>query len=261
MISISPERGHSPYTLSLGSIQIAGHSQSPAGSFATTSTRPNLIEAPSLVLMRPDLTGLTIVPLVVFVEVTQSVHLPPVQPWPRRSITLFDSMTLWSCRVGLIVRIPSLTKTFSSVLVVISNWPLLRCKSVVYKETCFFVAYPKPPTSTSLVHTLLFHEVNSSLNTSQYLCCATLRTPSQTRTPTTQRPRKRPIRGMIVIHFSLESFFSNQGCSISPFFTRLDRKYSPRGKYWYPDVAPLEAASLSGLDSEKGNLEAAGFGV
>jgi len=53
-------------------LTIAGHNQSPTGSFAMTSTRPNLIEAPSLVLMRPDLTGLMIVPLVVFVVATQS---------------------------------------------------------------------------------------------------------------------------------------------------------------------------------------------
>jgi hypothetical protein len=42
MMSISPLSGHPPYTLSTGSIQIAGHSQSPVGSFARTSTRPNL---------------------------------------------------------------------------------------------------------------------------------------------------------------------------------------------------------------------------
>ena len=43
LTSISPDFGHSPYTLSLGSIQIAGQSQSPVGILAVTSTLPYLM--------------------------------------------------------------------------------------------------------------------------------------------------------------------------------------------------------------------------
>ena len=52
-----------PYTLSLGSIQIAGHSQSPRGSFARTSTFPYAIETESLVLIRADMTGWIVAPV------------------------------------------------------------------------------------------------------------------------------------------------------------------------------------------------------
>ena len=43
-MSISPLRGQAPYTLSAGSIQIAGQIQSPAGRRARTWTRPNVID-------------------------------------------------------------------------------------------------------------------------------------------------------------------------------------------------------------------------
>ncbi len=43
--SISPLCGQGPYVLFTGSIQIAGQSQSPVGSFATTSTFPYAIES------------------------------------------------------------------------------------------------------------------------------------------------------------------------------------------------------------------------
>lgn len=87
-MSISPDLGQLPYVLFTGNIQIAGHSQSPAGSVAVTSTRPNLMVAPFLVLMRPDRTGWIIVPLVVLVDVTQLCQVFDEQiPSFRRSST------------------------------------------------------------------------------------------------------------------------------------------------------------------------------
>lgn len=51
IISISPDFGQTPKVLSVGSNQIAGHSQSPTGSFALTSTLPYLKLNESLVLI------------------------------------------------------------------------------------------------------------------------------------------------------------------------------------------------------------------
>ena len=48
--------------MSLGSIQIAGQSQSPAGSFARTSTFPNAIVTEFFVLIRADWTGWIVEP-------------------------------------------------------------------------------------------------------------------------------------------------------------------------------------------------------
>jgi hypothetical protein len=50
MISISPDLGQPPKVSSVGSIQIAGQSQSPFGSFALTSTLPYLKLNESFVL-------------------------------------------------------------------------------------------------------------------------------------------------------------------------------------------------------------------
>ena len=100
-MSISPLCGHSPYVLLAGKSQMAGHSQSPAGSLASTSTRPYLMAAPLLVSIRPDLTGLTIVLLVVLVLVTQSDHRVEEQvPAWVRLMTLLCSMRFLSWRVG-----------------------------------------------------------------------------------------------------------------------------------------------------------------
>ena len=60
--SISPLSGQGPYLLSLGSIQIAGQSQSPRGSFARTSTFPYAIVTEFMVLMRADWTGWIVEP-------------------------------------------------------------------------------------------------------------------------------------------------------------------------------------------------------
>lgn len=60
LTSISPDFGHSPYTLSLGSIQIAGQSQSPVGILAVTSTLPYLMLTDFFVCRRALRTGLMI---------------------------------------------------------------------------------------------------------------------------------------------------------------------------------------------------------
>src|ERR1700753_2143326 len=127
MISISPERGQGPYVSSTGNIQIAGHNQSPAGSWAVTSIRPNLIFAPTFVLIRPDLTGLMIEPLVMLVELMQSVHLFEEQMPSLVRFKMLPSVStsFASCREGLMYSMPFWMKTFSSVIVVSSNWPLL----------------------------------------------------------------------------------------------------------------------------------------
>jgi hypothetical protein len=81
LTSISPDLGHSPYTLSVGNIQIAGHNQSllisldltnhgretyPVGILAVTSTFPYLILAFPLVIILALMTGLMIVPKLEF---------------------------------------------------------------------------------------------------------------------------------------------------------------------------------------------------
>ena len=60
IMSISPLSGQIPYTESSGIIQIAGQSQSPFGTLATTSTRPYVIDFAPCVVRRADLTGLII---------------------------------------------------------------------------------------------------------------------------------------------------------------------------------------------------------
>src|SRR6478735_6672026 len=112
MMSISPERGQEPYLLAFGSIQIAGQSQSPSGSLAVTSTRPYLMLAPFLVLMRPDLAGGITVsfPPVKLVAATQLDQTLEVQvPSLRRLITLFFCINFESCRVALMTSLPSST--------------------------------------------------------------------------------------------------------------------------------------------------------
>lgn len=80
------------------------------------------MEAPALVLIRPDLTGLTMVPLVVLVLTTQLDQTVDVQDLSsRRLMMLFFSMREESWSVGLMTSWPLLIKTFSSVLVVSSN--------------------------------------------------------------------------------------------------------------------------------------------
>lgn len=89
-----------PYVSLTGNIQIAGQSQSPAGSFAVTSIRPYLIEDDFLVLRRADLTGLIMVPLVVFVTATQSDQVLEVQLLLRRFKVLLPVRSASSCKVG-----------------------------------------------------------------------------------------------------------------------------------------------------------------
>lgn len=95
-----PEAGQGPYVLLTGSIMIDGHSQSPAGNFARTSTRPYLMLMDFLVLSRADLTGFTMVPFVVFVVATQSDHRFEVQLLLRRLIVLLVVSSVGSWRVG-----------------------------------------------------------------------------------------------------------------------------------------------------------------
>jgi hypothetical protein len=74
------------------------------------------------VLMRADLTGLMIVPLVVLVTATQSDQTDDEQtPSLNKFKTLLFSTNLASWSVGLMCSIPSATKAFSSVWVVCSN--------------------------------------------------------------------------------------------------------------------------------------------
>lgn len=75
---------------------MAGHNQSPAGSLASTSMRPYLM-ALVLALNLADLTGLTMVPLVVLVEETQFAHVSEEHsPFSNRSMTESLSMRAWS---------------------------------------------------------------------------------------------------------------------------------------------------------------------
>ncbi len=151
---------------------MAGQSQSPWGILATTSTRPYLILAPTLVLMRPDFTGWTMVPLVVFVDVIQSDHTVEVHvPVAVRLMTLLVVMRVSFWRVGLMYSFPSWMKTFSSSPVVSSNWPFLHPMSVWKRRQSLpqNVTYPKPPTWTSLVQMEGFKtpDEKSSLRTEQ----------------------------------------------------------------------------------------------
>ena len=91
-----------------GNIQIAGHNQSPDGIFAVTWTRPYLIVPPALVLIRPDFTGCTISLEVRFVMETQLVRMSEEQvPSAVKLITLLASMRVASCKVGLMMSLPS----------------------------------------------------------------------------------------------------------------------------------------------------------
>lgn len=60
-------------------LQIAGHSQSPAGSLATTSTRPYVIDLLPLVFKRAERTGLITVPKVLFERTEHASLVVPVQ--------------------------------------------------------------------------------------------------------------------------------------------------------------------------------------
>jgi len=72
------------------------------GICATTSIRPYLIDAPLIVFSRADFTGLTMVPLVMFVVATQSDQDVEVQlPSARRLMTLLVLMRDSSWSVGL----------------------------------------------------------------------------------------------------------------------------------------------------------------
>jgi hypothetical protein len=68
---------HAPYRSK--TYQMAGHSQSPAGSFATTSTLPYLIVLVPLVVRRADRTGGMIVPVEELLKAAQLAFVVPVQ--------------------------------------------------------------------------------------------------------------------------------------------------------------------------------------
>ncbi|KAJ7245479.1 glycosyl hydrolase family 71-domain-containing protein [Mycena rebaudengoi] len=63
-VTVTPRRGHPPYTSSTGNIHSAGHSQSPIGSLGRISTRPNLMLTLRLVLTLALITGGRIFPSV-----------------------------------------------------------------------------------------------------------------------------------------------------------------------------------------------------
>src|ERR1700744_3605450 len=116
-MSISPDRGQTPYVLLTGSIQMAGHSQSPRGSLAVTSTRPYLMWRPGLVVTRADLTGGTMDPLAVLVTATQSDQACDAHPPLSRRLMMLPlvAIRLGSCRVGFRYSMPPWTNAFSSV--------------------------------------------------------------------------------------------------------------------------------------------------
>jgi hypothetical protein len=67
------------------------------------------------------------VPEVKLVCVTQFLRTSDEQvPAEVKLMTLLVSIRVASWSVGLIMSLPSLTKTFSSSKVVCSNWPLLK---------------------------------------------------------------------------------------------------------------------------------------
>jgi len=152
-MSISPDLGHIPYVELTGNIQIAGHIQSPTGILATTSTRPYLIDAPAFVLSLADLTGLTIVPLVVLVVATQSENEVYVQALPR-SRRLSVSMRAWSCSVGLMYSAPSLMKEFSASEVVMLNSPLPKPPRAISCCQIFGSRTPEEKSSSSTIRLL-----------------------------------------------------------------------------------------------------------
>jgi hypothetical protein len=79
IISISPDRGQSPYFEFSGNIQIAGQIQSPRGIFATTSTRPYRMLFLPFVVRRADLTGGIMRPKVKFEAIAHDESCDPVQ--------------------------------------------------------------------------------------------------------------------------------------------------------------------------------------
>ena len=72
------------------------------------------------------------------------------------------------------------------------------------------------------------------------------------RKPDSASPKKMPISGMIVTHFSFGSFTSSQGRSISPFLILLDRKYLGWSGCWKPVVEPRAEAGIEPYGEAKG---------
>lgn len=128
MMSISPLAGHGPYVLFTGSIQIAGHSQSPRGSRARTSTRPYWIDVLLIVVRRADCTGLMTVRVVSFDTTPHAVLLTLVHPVKLNvcALKIADVPIASEVRVGTMYRMPSSIKVLFALLVVISNSPFLR---------------------------------------------------------------------------------------------------------------------------------------
>ena len=125
---------------------MAGHNQSPAGIFATTSTRPYLIPACPLVLIRPDLTGFIIVWLVAFVASQQLYHRSDVQEPSavkfKSSYLALSKLSSWS--VGAMTKFPPSIYTFSVPFVVNSNSPLLYTLVLNPRKTASYLTHNLP---------------------------------------------------------------------------------------------------------------------
>ena len=90
--SISPDKGHEPYTESFESIHIAGHTPVPIGIFALKSTLPYLTENLSFVVILPE-------------EYFASAFLEES----------FFCVNIFDCFFILIFNLPSFTDTLSLV--------------------------------------------------------------------------------------------------------------------------------------------------
>lgn len=150
--SISPLAGQGPYTLSWGNIlsswlimircdmlgfgalayQIAGHNQSPFGSFATTSTLPYLIVFLPCVVILADRTGGMVVPNELLLLIEQAVwsvlvHVPAVVRF--KVYPLYNSavviLAVSFVKVGMIWSPSEVTKELAGSSVTHSNEPVL----------------------------------------------------------------------------------------------------------------------------------------
>lgn len=191
------------------------------------------------------------VPFVVFVTAWQSYHRFDEQvPSFWRSMVLFLSIREASWRLGLICSFPSRTKTFSSVVVVSSNWPLLE--ATVQSRLPWWAPNQNKPESTDFC--LLGPDICVKSSRKVFIKNRTvllINDDSESvinQQSSKAEPNEHPDHRNYPTHFSRGSFLSSHGRSISPFLTRREWKYFCCFCCWYTLTAEDEPFLDSGVE-------------